>query len=398
MLKFLKYVVIMVALSSSLHADTHHYGNSAFEEVTPDFYRAQIPDRDLWLVMERITDENIKGWRTYANVQANSRMISHTSRYLNYKNGGSTQDGVCHFKEVLHDVDHEVNEVWVAYITAVDKPVYVKDKFKGYCCASAVLADDIEKIFSEEETAQIANYINQIKMFVTIFSSPAAKITSHMGITFPCESTYFPKEKGISMFLHSFAAKVMKIRNPERRLMVNAPVGVMEVILAKTLQPEHVYIGTLENIKCKERQETESFEEFLNRKRSFSQCYTEQEARKTFEENKFKHYFHALQRTLSKQGDIFAYAKLDEQVKLELKQQVEDLIAVRPPLISFKKHDDGLLKLRIFDPANRDAVWLEILENDQNYNFAYSSAFRPQGSTHFVAIDLEALADCKACI
>ena len=87
-------------------------------------------------------------------------------------------------------------------------------------------------------------------MYVTVTTNANALITSHMGVTMSVEGAArrlkgHSQAKGTSVDLHAFAAKVMLMRNPLRKYMINAPMRDMEKIIAKAL-PNSIHVGTKE--------------------------------------------------------------------------------------------------------------------------------------------------------
>jgi len=72
------------------------------------------------------------------------------------------------------------------------------------------------------------------------------------------------------------------------------------------------------------------------------------------------------------------------------------LLENHPPVLSV----DGITgrsftkKLALYDHANPQNPWLIIDEgvNKQDYSWMFTGPFKPAGSTHFIAVDLEKLA------
>ncbi len=164
---------------------------------------------------------------------------------------GSTLDGSCHFMEVLNEVYLVKNEVWAAYITKADFPIKICEGLGFYS----------PEFFHNQDD----RFAKDIEMFVTVTSSPHAYITSHMGIASTLEGLT-TRQKGTSLDLHSFAAKVMLNRNPDRRSMVNAPVFAMEQIIIKAL-PNDIFVGTRQMRKRMQAAQGVGFREYCSRYR-----------------------------------------------------------------------------------------------------------------------------------
>ena len=248
---FLYSLILLTALLSSTTnllasaaEESSSFASGAFDlhaqhiqKINSSFYVAQMKDHDLRLVMERVDDNNITFWKNYSSVESHG----------DYPNGTNmTKDGSDHFRRVLGEISRLESEIWVAYVTHNQNP----EKHRG----SGGSDGDIE-------------------MFVTVTSTPEALITSHMGVSTSRASLKrsSKRPKGISIDLHSFAAKVMLMQNPKRRYMVNAPNDIMRSILAKALRTGDLFVGTKEDERTMQIREktiqnraSVTFEEFKN--------------------------------------------------------------------------------------------------------------------------------------
>ena len=171
----------------------------SIEQVNDGMYKGYLEDRPSFeFVLERLSDKNYGHWKYFIHNQLQGR-----TEHLG--------EGSLHFKKVLQEVSYTDNEIWIAYLNDTDN--------------------------------------KRIVMYVTVASSPNALITSHMGIAktkeaFEAELKGFKGYKGISMLLHSFAARIMLLRNEQRKYMINAPAHVMEKIVYDSLPNGTVFIGT----------------------------------------------------------------------------------------------------------------------------------------------------------
>jgi hypothetical protein len=211
------------------------HDRSAVMEITPDFYIGTIPNKPhLTMVMERITNENHKDWYNYAKIQSNK-----FAQYL--PNTPNRTDGTSHFKFVLESIDYNSNELWVAYITRQKDPK--PNPIRGYSFIDSI--DDMIEAFKHNTPDR------NLEMFMTVVSNPKALITSHMGISITQENMIRQNAlkdysgKNTSMNLQAFAAKVMLMRNPERRNMITSPTANMESIIASFVP--HTFVGTKED-------------------------------------------------------------------------------------------------------------------------------------------------------
>lgn len=293
-------------------------------QLEEGLYVGKIKDHEnLWLVMEHVTPKNLHLWQGYADAQCKALQ----SPLFHGKQGGQNpRDGVVFFNKVLEEMNIKENEVWVAYIiegivNIQPIPFEMEDYWEAMVVSPG--ADSIK-------------FPQHIKMFMTVTSSPSAWITSHLGIAFTGESVKEGRPKGISMDLHSFAAKVMLMRNPQRRFMMNAPVFHMGKIIAASLPPQSVFAGTQEMKKAIKKGETVCSAEFS------------------------------------------AFMK------------------DHPPLLSV----DALTHINDFfivpDPHHLQSLpLLHVHRKDPAYAWIFTDPFKPRGDTQYVLVDLHRLANCK---
>lgn len=400
---------------------------NSIKQVNEDFYVGKIKNRNLWIVMERITDENINDWQRFAQIQNNSRVINIASR--NLPHGVTTGDGTGHFESVLKEVSYKKNEVWIAYITNQSDPLpSTKPKFTSY---------DTNLIMDPTKSPA-----GNIKMFVTVTTSPEAKITSHMGVSITAESTFTNPEKSISIDLHSFAAKVMLMKNPERLYMVNAPTPLMEAIMAKAA-PSNLFMGTKEMIKEIENRRFITFEDFNNileegnleneKNELDMHCEIIDEIAKNalnkykripnlregdFRSKMIKEFEEEAELYLEKtdNGYLISSEKIEREKKKELDkifsnyknfnpfkevmeilkiENVEELIKEYPPILSVDNIKHSTNYMHIYNSINSSHPWLTIKKGDSRYDWIFTSPFAPAGNTHLIAVNLQALANCR---
>ena len=146
------------------------------------------------------------------------------------------RDGLIGFEESLntwsyHHRNNENNEyneydIWIIYVT-----------------------DQLIEINNEQ--ADDETVYDHIEMYFTLFIDQVSPITTHMGISRNSKLLYkFTKHKvhkKLSLYLHSFAAKISQIIYPEspKYYMITSPVESMRVILENEMK---IY---LEKLKTK---------------------------------------------------------------------------------------------------------------------------------------------------
>ena len=195
--KYLSKLIFSVLIFSfSLFSD-HLYPE--IKKINEDFYVAKIKDRELFLVAERVGANNIPAWQQYAAIQDNDRITTLNAKRLK----GYTNDGSRHFKKVLDNFGSlkNKNEVWVLFVTSDKNP-------------EPGQSEVLESYYTE--TMEEFAFARKIAMFTTVTTSKNALITTHLGISASYEGIQ-ANIRGISIDFNSFGAKVMLMRNPERK-------------------------------------------------------------------------------------------------------------------------------------------------------------------------------------
>lgn len=349
------------------------------QKIDDDFYVGRIPGRDLSVVMERVNKSNIKAWSRYAKIQTRPYVVENVNSKCD-ENGiplqkGSLAEGSGHFEEILETVPYDENEVWVAYITKAKAPEKIPANVTNYDC--------------EDALNRTHTFAKDIEMFVSITTSPEALITSHMGVASSIEGVG-NRSRGTSVDLHSFAAKVMLIRNPKRKYMVNAPADAMEMIFAKSL-PGSFHAGTLEMQRKMEKRQSITLEAFTNEllpKKSrkaqeiaaidpFDKRVMREECLEGYSVEERYHFY--------KNPYPFKSATATETKSEEFLKFMEK----HPPILSSQKE-----KMTIFNPLSNEPD-LTIHKGDKRYKWTDVRVLKPCGTTHYVVVDLLELAQCK---
>lgn len=335
-------------LCAMKNGQAHEIYNSAAQwpavkKINENFYVSQVSDT-FYLVMERITQDNILEWIKYAANQCRGISVSHFEK-LN-------TDGAGHFQSVLNCYyDKEINprnDLWVAYASCI--PV-------------------INKISPPEFDA--------IDLYMSVITSKDALITSHMGISRSVNTTYDLEahdfiEKGNgtleefkelskyhllrkkfpyqSMYLHSFATKVMLIIDHNKIYMLTAPTNTMRLIILKKMPQESVFVG---DDFYKEELEDETIPDINRRVRL---------------------------------GIRSTNKKRRNSAKLERIQKQRSLLKTNPPRII---RADG--NFTIQQPNEEALVTFD--SSTQEYQWFYTDPYRTDGLTcPYVLVSLDALA------
>ncbi|MEN8237190.1 MAG: hypothetical protein ABFQ95_06595 [Pseudomonadota bacterium] len=410
-------------------SEQRHYSFPNVQKGDGNFYYGRMRSqtgKKLWLAMEKIDIHNYDLWSNYISVQANPRVIGYASR--NLPSGGTTGDGSLHFKRVLKEISYIENEIWVAYITNALAP--------------RINSSDIASYNSQDVIPERSCFAKNIEMFVTVTSSPKALITSHMGITFSAERSG-DRVKRISLDLHSFAAKVMLMRNPDRKFMINAPGFSVEKMLAKVL-PEDTFVGTREMRVTMQKSQGVGRREFAGLKGDCIRVELEQKAiaeakqnnltierkvremknGKTEEKLRKKVIKNLPYCSLVEMGDDSKFVASETKIESQYSKKLDDAFSnfknpypfpaetrenrgveflkfmeQHPPILSA---DNGRFikdSITIFDPNSPAQPWLTINEeNKTDYQWVFKGPFAPAGATHFIAVNLVALAKSKSLV
>ena len=367
-------IVSAAEMMMQIEADPGRYLYPTIAKLSNNFYTCRIPHKNLTLVMERIDEQTQPFWLAYAKKQTGNAL------YLKEKEEKvSTGDGSWFFERVLDRVSYRDNEIWVAYVTKNDKPSFIIDSVKRYS--------------QENRDAWIDAFAKDIEMFVTVTSSPKGLITSHMGIATSIEASK-KRTKGVSIDLHSFAAKVMLMRNPHRKFMVNAPVWAMEKIIINAL-PNSVSIGTKELRAALQERKHLSFEEFKATNTSI--------IKKSDDADLLK-----VRYTIYKDLAYTRHHSMSVEEFLEITQKNPPMISVDPSLTfdpqvcidrclsrKTEREQTKHYNITIYNPKNAIDPWLSIDNDNKDYQWIFQSAFVPALSTHYIVVDLIDLANSR---
>ncbi len=184
---------------------------------------------NLYFVLQRVDKSNESFWSRFSRKQQQLDTELRRNNSKIYQENKAIVDGFYRglkgFNESLNFTNNKEAEIWVAYASYT--PVSKRGKVK------------------EED----------IEMFVTVTTSKNIPFVTHMGIARSMSSISLekPKHKGLSVQLHSFAAKVIKKRYPQKRYMITVPLKEMRNILLRSLPDNTIYIG--DNIYKKELEE-----------------------------------------------------------------------------------------------------------------------------------------------
>ncbi len=434
-MRFIYPFISLLALGiQSLGAVTPDPGEALYPNIvkkTDDLYVAQMPDHDLRLVMERVNDRNVGRWRSYAGIQSHEEVIRHFNGHVDKNQQQlSLQEGSGHFCSVLRRVSCSENEIWIAYVSEEKNPEGIPTDFY-YSVRNAT-------------HPTTGSFPSSIKMFVTVTSNPNALLTSHMGIAASVEGALGQRPRGISVDLHSFGAKVMRMRNPDRRFMINAPAFAMEKILIDKLPAGSLFIGTREMRQVLQERASMDFNAFLASEEGLSNQADVHEFINSDIENELnrqrelqKYVAHCVKegKTHKEAEALFLHTKKLEFVDIvdgklvrseaRIKNGIEDSLLIDfksfknryaypkidnlengflslmekyPPLLSVDeemgRHFEN--RLTIFDPKSPDDVWMTVDEsNRQTYDWLFQEPFKPAGKTHYIVVDLETLANAK---
>lgn len=379
-LRFIKIFIWVLSFVSSINqlscATTESIAHHSYNvhKINESFYVGHMTkdDTKLWLVMERIDSRTLPLWKRYAFVQSNPRAAFGIKDYVDEKTGKPLQkyspaDGSAHFQLVLDEVDTNLNEIWVAYITKTERPEPISDNMRSYS------ANDLDSFI---EKGQGHDFARNILMSVTVASSPRALIT--MGIARSIEGV-FSKERGLSMDLHSFAAKVMLLRNPERRYMVNAPVFGMEKILLEAVPANSVYVGTREMHQVMQDRANVTLEEF-------TKTHAEQLQGKDMSGiyHEFFYFKSPYDRSLYRYG-------IKPEVTTEAAERFLAYLNAHPPLLSVDEEWRINEKFTLYDKDAPNKPWLRADKSNQDYDWMFTGPYQPakRTTTHFIVVDLK---------
>jgi hypothetical protein len=390
------------------------------------FYIARMRSpqgKDQWLVAEQVTKENHGLWSQYMDVQTHERSAEVAGQLAGLK--GTTLDGSRHFKRVLREVSYENNDIFVIYITNASQPVKIVDGLRYYTH------------YTDKNS-----FADSIETFVTMTSSPKALICSALGIASALENLQ-TRQKGTGLDVLSFGAKVVKMRHPNCKFMINAPVYTVENMVAKEL-PNSTFVGTREQREDMQKVLGIDKEEFISlkgasikekiRTRAMKEADAENEnleddLRSLREGKRQNATEDSLRQKAVEYLDKYSLVEMGPEGRFvisEAKMESRYIKRLENEFVEFKNPDEfrpyprekasvEFLKcmeqhppilsgspykvFTIFDPKQPDTPWLTINDsNRSDYDWMSKGVFAPAGNTHYMVVELDPLANCRPLI
>jgi hypothetical protein len=373
----------------------HPNWGANIHRIEDGFYVGKIKGRDLWLVMERVDDVSRDLWLKYITVQTNRHAVSAARGYKGRESKPIAPEfndfGSKPFGYILKSVDRSKNEVWVAYVTTnpTPKPITAHENERINSYSLNYLPQSNSLLPYKGEDYDPHKFPGNILMFVTITTSPNALITSHMGVSASIEGIYQRKDKigfGISMDLHSFAAKVMLMRFPDRKYMINVPVIGMEKIIAQALPPGTVFAGTREMKKLSDDFKKMTIEEYKITHKDVLEEKLRFHSGKSIEDffRDDKEYY------INSQG-FAGWEGVDT---------LEKLMKEHPPLLSVDGEKGRKIsqQFTVFDMNNPNEPSLTVKKDedvDNVYDFMFNNVTTMGLQDHPILVNLRSLADSR---
>lgn len=440
MVKFFLYPFVLIFMGafpiSAPHATEKHtyiekdLGSDLYpniQKLSNDLYTAKIPGKELRLVMERVDSRTHPLWLQYIKVQSNPRASLLASNFEKKFNS----DGSAHFMRVLTETSYVDNEIWVAYITKAKTAAVIPHNMLGYSADNLTVSTDTMMPFAKD-----------IEMFVTVTSTPNALIFSPLGISSSIEGAISGRTKGTSLDLLSFVTKVMLMRNPKRIYMLNAPAPAMEKIILDALSGS-VFVGTREMQKSMEASSKMTFDEFstLNKEKIRKKLLEKDQKESDSLNRNLKRELESLKEgkrenkteeslrqeiveripddsmiEMGKNGEfVISPEKKDLRLPTRLQQEFDyfknseaylgsrvkstenflNLWKQQPPILSVTNGDNGIESFAIFNPKKHSEVLLDIKKSNKDYQWMFTGPFRPAGDTHFIVVEIDALANSR---
>lgn len=231
--------------------------SSMTASITPDPAAGEFPDvrkiddglysyklptapeqEQLWFGAEKVTTDNLEYWQHFANTEVFAAQHVVLNKLQPYKKDFyDLINGSQYFVQALDKIDCAKYELWVGYITKKE-PTHIDPSIK--------------KTYTDPFTHSADDFAGAIRMFVTGTTHREALFTTHLGVAASVRRTHDSiisgiKPRPISVDLHSHLAKVMWMRNPHMRYMINRPVDKMGNIITKAMDkvlPGNLFHGT----------------------------------------------------------------------------------------------------------------------------------------------------------
>lgn len=277
-----------VSLQSMEETDSHdsHVRQQEWQQnikkMSDDFYIGKMADKGPYFIMERIDEKSanhqrLKFWQKFADDEKKYHDIYKKDYWANERVPNEKGRGFLSFSDRSDRLSDALDSFKISM-------GYSKDNELWICYASRKLAKSSLEISHDD-----------IELAFTLMTTKDAPMTTHMGINRSFNylinaikerelekdtSNYlFPVHGNLSVPLHSFAAKVMKIIYPEKVYMITSPVHKMKKILENALPKKDCFEG--DNITMYEEQIRAFYE---NKKKSKPDLFPSLKIKKTMED------------------------------------------------------------------------------------------------------------------
>jgi hypothetical protein len=179
----------------------------------------------VWFNLVKLTNNNIWYWTLYAKYQL--------LQERNCEGIGAGASALLESLRLFHHSDRNNFDVWIAYAyysTSLELQLQLQS-------IPEITKAENETFYSmiEQKDIKIQNGFNNIYMVLSLFINKESPITSHMGIFKSCKYYFDKSLYNLSVYLHSFTAKVSQLIYPNKIYMVTRPTRLMRSILLKSL-------------------------------------------------------------------------------------------------------------------------------------------------------------------
>lgn len=250
-------------------------------KVNDDFYIGQ-KEPHLWLVMERI-DEKVENrfhrkgfWEDFVSNERSAHdlykkewaydSLKNRVGYLMFSDRGqSLVEGIQGFEATM-DPKHgflKNNEVWIAYATPVDPRTLGQSNRSNTSIEMAftVMTDENAPMVAHMGILRSFEYMlksldadkrEETNIFRNQELSKEEKETRTQNVKKGMwKENPYPRHQRFSMDLHSFAAKIIALKYPQKQYMITYPVPTMATIMKKALPDGIISEGDTRDIGIK---------------------------------------------------------------------------------------------------------------------------------------------------
>ena len=390
------------------------------------FITEKHTERPYWFGLERLTADNYSRWYEYGRIQSKPKNAVICMTAMKH----FISDGINSFYDVISgyrpDPENirENRDVYICYASTAE-PRPAGPEMDTYDLGESIR--NVGPAASAAPTSESAGRLSgsfspaAIVMFMTVTTSPGARIACHFGISASVEGA-LGGHRGLSVDLHKFAARAISHNYPLVKFMVTPPIDNMLCLLCRAF-PADMRIGTKEMLELVTKRAEVDYETYLageselvertlvkvqkwadiraaadDDEESGPESESESESKTESEPVTLSHpkVREVLMAAYERYQNPYYYSFDPETLEFlgHGIASAKKVMTLYPPIISVDKNTKAA---RRFTIEGRDGEKIEFYKNGTDsvsaaHQWLFDPTYQPDAQTYYAAVDYKALA------